>query len=464
MIFLIRRLPLAHMSLFICFFLTICSCQENPEKWKANGRTVEVVKDGEGFQLLRHGKPYFIKGAGALAHLEKIKEYGGNSVRVWDTNDAGRILDKAHELGLTVSLGIWMTREREGFDYDDKRAVEKQYERIKREVLKYKDHPALLMWIIGNEMNKSSINVRMWDAVNDVAKMIHELDPEHPTSTAVMNVPFRVIRFIKSRCPHIDILSINTYGGLASLSEEIEKSAWDGPYLISEFGALGYWEVLETPWEAPLEQNSSQKAQFIKEKYEDFILKDLDRCLGSYVFLWGNKQEKTHTWFSLFSEKGEKTEAVDVLSHLWTGSWPENRAPKTGSLKIHEAPDPNNIILNPGNIYTAQAEAVDPEGDSLYYHWEVLPEVEVLDGAVDRFGKPDPIAGTILTADSTVVRWAAPEEKGAYRLFVNIRDGHNNLATANIPFLVGSGDTLKLSEKETIEKNYFERLLNHLVD
>lgn len=443
MIFINRHIHSIQWSLFFCFFLCFCSRQDRPEKWKASGHNVEVVKNGEEFQLLRYGKPYFIKGAGAYANFEELKKYGGNSIRVWDTNDAGRILDKAQELGLTVSLGIWMTREKEGFKYDDKRAVEMQFNHIKHQVEKYKDHPALLMWIVGNEMNKGSTNVRMWDAINEVAKMIHEIDPNHPTSTALMDVPFREISFIKSRCPHLDILSINTYGGVASLPKEIEKSDWDGPYILSEFGAKGYWEVPKTSWDEPMEQNSSKKAAFIKEKYENFIIKDSDRCLGSYVFLWGQKQEKTHTWFSLFSEKGEKTEAVDVLTYLWTGSWPQNRAPKAGSLKIMEEPDSLNILVRPGSILTAKMEAFDPEGDSLQYQWEVLPEIEIKDGAVDRIGKPKPVEGSILSVEGAMARFKAPAKEGPYRLFVYARDGHNSMATANIPFYVGSAAIAK---------------------
>ena len=421
----------------IPFSLLLLSCNNKRNSLPDENQqgAVWVAKDGASYTLIRNGKPYFIKGAGGFSHYDMLKAYGGNSIRVWDTKDAGRILDEAQELGLTVSLGIWMTREKEGFNYDDKAAVEEQLRFIKRDVLKYKDHPALLLWNVGNEMNAGSTNMRMWDAVNQVAEMIHEIDPYHPTSTTVMNVPLRAVDVISQRCPAIDILSVNTYGGVSSIPKKIRQSGWKGPYIISEFGAMGYWESPETPWSQPYEQTSSQKASFIREKYGDFILRDSSHCFGSYAFLWGQKQEKTHTWFSLFSADGKKTEAVDVLSYMWKGKWPANRAPMVLEIQLDKKTDILNTRVKPHSLHTASIQLHDPEGDSLSYHWELLPEIEVNDGAVDRLRRPATIEGIILASDGPNVQWKAPAEPGSYRLFVTASDG-NSIATANFPLQV----------------------------
>lgn len=436
-------------SLAIALLFVLAGCDEKISHSQKHGsnRLVQVVKTNNQYQLLRNGKPYHIDGAGGYTHFNELKERGGNSIRVWDTNDAGRILDQAHELGLTVCLGIWMTREREGFNYDDKRALERQREQIRRDVMKYKDHPALLMWNIGNEMNAESSNVRVWDAVNDIAQMIHEIDPNHPTTTSVFDVHMRTVRLISQRCPDIDILSVNAYGGISSVPDKIRKSSWDGPYIITEFGGKGDWEAPLTAWKQPMEQTSSQKAYFIRERYEQQIRKDTSLCLGSYVFLWGKKQEQTHTWFSFFSEKGEKTEMVDMMQYLWTGEWPDNRAPHVLDIHVNEELAGDSLVIQPNSLHSAEIIAFDEEGDSLRYEWEILPEVELKDGAVDRLKKPIPIKEVIIAVDGAKVQWKAPEQEGEYRLFGTVYDGNNNIGTANVPFLVKSRDNKLLGDE-----------------
>ena len=77
-----------------------------------------------GWQLLRGGEPYLIRGAGGSGSLERLAEAGANSVRTWGAEGLDDILDEAHEHGLTVTAGIWLGHERHGFDYGDPAQVE----------------------------------------------------------------------------------------------------------------------------------------------------------------------------------------------------------------------------------------------------------------------------------------------------------------------------------------------------
>src|SRR5262249_37902948 len=95
-------------------------CGIFPPTALAGGATpivVKVQRDGSGSHLLGDGRPYVIKGGGGRVYLESLKEAGGNSLRTWGEDDLEPLLDRAHELGLTVTVGIWLGQERQGFNY-----------------------------------------------------------------------------------------------------------------------------------------------------------------------------------------------------------------------------------------------------------------------------------------------------------------------------------------------------------
>lgn len=418
------------------FFVITAGSQTGHHTLAISPVKVEVRKTDSSYRLFRNGEPYFIKGAGGGAYPERIAAYGGNSIRTWGTRGAQKVLDSAYKYGLTVLLGLDVALERHGFDYDDTTVVRKQLEKLREEVMKYKDHPALLAWGIGNELNLQHKNPNVWNAVNDISKMIHELDPNHPTTTVLAGINKGLVDYIKERTPDIDLLAVNTYGGLSGLPRTIRQSGWTGAYMVTEWGPTGHWEGLQTAWKSPIEETSSEKAAVYKSRYEYSVEKDKDKCLGSYVFLWGQKQERTPTWYGVFTEKGEESEVVDVLEYLWSGNWPQNQAPHLYSLQIDHKKAVENVYLLPGMQYNAVTVATDPDNDKLSYRWELLPEPTQLSEGGDFEARPKAINGLITPGDDGHILFKAPDTEGAYRLFVYVTDGNNNVATANIPFYV----------------------------
>lgn len=398
---------------------------------------VEVRMIDSSYQLFRDGKPYFIKGAGGSSYLNRVAAYGGNSIRTWGTRNGQQILDSAHKYGLTVLMGLGVTAERHNFNYNDTSAVRKQFDRVKADVLKYKDHPALLAWGIGNELNLQYKNPKVWDAVNEIAKMISEVDPVHPATTVLAGINKREVDYIKEKCPYIKLLSINTYGGLAGLPQQVRSVGWEGPYMVTEWGPTGHWEGLQTEWKMPIEETSSEKAAVYKSRYEYSVERDREKCLGSYVFLWGQKQERTPTWYGLFTEKGEESEVIDVMHYLWSGRWPANQAPHIYSFQVDGKKAMENVYLKPGGSYNVLAVAVDPNSDKLTYRYELLPEPTKVGEGGDYEERPKAIDNPVsANTNNGKASLKAPATEGAYRLFVYITDGHNNVATANVPFYV----------------------------
>ena len=396
----------------------------------------EVRKTATGYQLYRGGQLYFVKGAGGSAYPARIAAYGGNSIRTWGSRGAQNVLDSAAKYGLTVLMGLDVARERHGFNYDDTASVKKQLDGIREEVLKYKDHPALLAWGIGNELNLQYKNTKVWDAVNDISKMIHAIDPNHPTTTVLAGINKDLVDLLKAKTRDIDLLAVNTYGGLAGLPKTMVQSGWEGAYLVTEWGPTGHWEGLQTAWKSAIEETSSEKAAVYKSRYESSIETDREKCLGSYVFLWGQKQERTPTWYGVFTDKGEESEVVDVMQYLWSGKWPQNKAPHLYSLQLDNRKAVDNVYLKPGASYNALTVATDPDKDKLSYRWEVLAEPTQLSEGGDFEARPKPVAGLITSLGDGRITLKAPTKEGAYRLFVYVTDGNNKVATANIPFYV----------------------------
>jgi len=414
--------------------------EEDPMKF---GPSLVELKKSEGrYRLFVNGEEFYVKGAGCeFGPCDLVALHGGNSIRTWRVDNGistGReVLDKAWENGLMVMMGLDVARERHGFDYDDEAAVARQLENIKKDVIELKDHPALLGWGIGNELNLRYTNKKVWDAVNNIAKMIKEVDGNSVVTTMLAGIGRDEVEYIRDNCPYLDFISVQMYGDIVNLEQRLAEAGYAGPYLVTEWGATGHWEMPETEWGSPIEQSSTEKADAIKKRYEKAILSDPANCLGSYVFLWGQKQERTPTWYGLFTEKGENTEAINVMEYLWTGEWPEQMAPRILNAKIKDKGGRfDNVRLKENTVYTAIVD-VDYSGVcDIAARAEILPEpVEVSDGG-DFEQRPQSIEGLVLSATPSEIIFRSPSMNGSYRLFVYITDGNSNTGTINIPFLI----------------------------
>ncbi len=334
---------MAQSSPFLCRRLALIAIALLPTgAAQAAAIRVEVVKTAAGWQLLRGGKPYFIKGAAGDGPKDELARAGGNSIRTWSVDgDTPRVLDEAQRLGLTVTLGIWLGHKEHGFSYKDAASVRRQLDDARKTVLRYKDHPALLMWGLGNEMEASDDSPELWAAIDELGRMVHEIDPQHPVMTVVAEIGGGKLETLGRRCPSVDVIGINSYGGGPSLYERYRRAGGSRPYVITEYGPPGSWEVGRNTFGAVRELTSTEKALAYRAVYEKSVLAGRDLCLGSYAFAWGHKIEATATWFGLFLADGArlaKLAGVDVLTELWSGRPPARRCPQMRGLSI-QGPD-----------------------------------------------------------------------------------------------------------------------------
>ena len=400
---------------------------------------VELKETAAGFELRRAGEPFFVRGAGGVQHLERLAASGANSVRTWGTDQTEEVIDRAQKAGLTVCAGLWIEHERNGFNYDDLVAVQAQIARHKLAVDQYKNHPALLLWSVGNEVEARSTNPKVWDTIEAVAAYIKKVDPNHPVMVATAHISAAVVAQIRQRCPSIDLLGCNSYGGLKVLAQDVRKSGWPGAYLVSEWGSDGNWEVDKTPWGAEIELTSTEKAFQYALRYP-LILMDIQCCLGSYAFYWGQKQETTPTWFNLFLEDGAETEAIEVLQFLWCARSPAVAAPRITPLRLNGVGAAAGLRVAAGEPVQAGFALARGEPGEVQVKWTLQPESRDKRFGGDHEQQPRDLKlpAIAATADQTRLNFPAPAQTGAYRLYVTVYGPGGKAATANFPFLVAA--------------------------
>lgn len=388
----------------------------------------EVAVSGTGIEV--DGKPFRVRGAAGDGPLPELAALGATTIRTYG-GDPGAVLDAAQAAGLKVIVGLWMEHPRRGVNYSDRTFVARQLADFRAVVERYRDHPALLMWGIGNEVEAElSDDSPVWPAIEEAARAVKELDPAHPTFAVLAETGTDKVRKLRAAAPHIDVLGINTYGDAVYTAEaRAREQGWTGPIVISELGALGQWQAASTPWRAPFEITSTQKAIQLRR----YLAALESSGTGVILFLWGQKQEVTPTWHSLHLPTGEWTESAEAMAEAWGGRTPGgNRAPRIAAFRFADDASAPFASWRAGGGDVV-LEASDPDGDALDVRWEVMSESTSRGVAGDAERRPDSHPGAVAGAGPGKVRVTAPEP-GHYRVFVAIRDGRGAAATANLPF------------------------------
>lgn len=203
----------------------------------------------EGRTLLVDGAPFLIRGVGwnpvrrGGTHPQGLEfaatvegdstmmvAAGINVVRTYTTIDDRAVLDVLWSKGLRVLMTVY------AYGGEGPEVVGPRVQALA-------DHPAILMWLIGNEWNYNGLYVGMSHAdalarLNDVAQRIRAVDPLHPIATVYGELPSPETI---AAMPRVDAFGINAYRGLSfyDLFDRYEERSTK-PMFLSEYGADAY--------------------------------------------------------------------------------------------------------------------------------------------------------------------------------------------------------------------------------
>ena len=168
-----------------------------------------------------------------------------NTIRLWswDPNaDHEAFLDACYNNGnkpIYVISGLWV-----GGDLSDPSVRQYYKDQFQIMVSRHKDHPAILMWAFGNEVNYTPYKAQFFTLLNEAAQLAHAEEGvfHHPVATA--NGEVSDIFAYNSSLPDLDVWGVNVYRGVSKKSGQKDMgnffneyaSASAKPMVLTEFG------------------------------------------------------------------------------------------------------------------------------------------------------------------------------------------------------------------------------------
>lgn len=396
-------------------------------------------RDGR-YTIIRDGKPFAMKGAGGYSHFRELREAGGNTLRTWDTANLAQVLDSARRYDIAVIVGLPIPNSGDLSLYTDPDISQKRLYAFQKLIRRFKDHPSVLMWCLGNELD-FPYKLRYLDfyrAFNALTDMIHAEDADHPITTTILNFNPKYIYNIRLMCD-IDLLSFNIFSTLPELRQNLKSIEWfwKGPYMLLEWGINGPWQGTErTAWGAYIEDTSKKKAEVYKARYEKDMPREDPRFLGGCVFFWGSKQETTHTWFSIFDDTGRSSEALTKMHEIWNGKPSGKVYPEIKFMLLNQQGARDNVMLTPGEQATADVLLFKGHDRIRSIRWQVFREDWYRQNHINSVRKLRPLITADNPGDNLHMTFASPLEEGPYRIFATVYDDEGNFASCNTPFYV----------------------------
>ena len=409
-----------------------------------------LQKTPQGFALLVDGKPFYMRGVAynpahdwrdgntpltrqQLEHdFKAIKEMGANTLRRYGPGFYDRnILNIAKEYDLKVLYGFNFDPKKD-YACDTLQLLEYRKQVIDQ-VLRYRDYPAVLGWVLGNEtwgLLKQQFGAPYLTVVRrnylrmieHLAQEIHKLDPNHPVFTCMEHAGYQLgaeLTALRLDAPSLDAVGINSYYKplISAVHETVQKMAPERPYFVSEFGPNGYWDKdYNLLAEGRLhEQSELEKADWYQRQWLAYILPYRGDNLGGVAYCWSDRYEGSETWFGLTDFKGRRKPSYYSLKACWTG----NKANFMPSYSILMPPK-----MRRGGRYLIQAKGLASISENTDFTWSLL---------ADEYMQP---VDALTSQNPGEVLLTVPAKGKNLRLYLYADDKLGRVSTASAPIII----------------------------
>jgi hypothetical protein len=418
------------------------------------GASVVKVTGSKGsWGLSVNGAPYQMKGAtfgpanaAAAAYMPDLQAMGVNTIRTWGSDSTTQsLLDAAAPYGIKVINGFWLNQT--GDYVNDSSYKSSTLASIVALVNQYKNDPAVLMWDVGNEVLLNLPHVysgaqltaednAYTQYVNQVAQAIHQADPNHPVATTEAWRP-GFFDFYQANDPNVDVIGVNDYGDTCNLKQHWAAAGYTHPYIVTESGPAGEWEVPNDANGVPVQETDPQNAAGYASAW-GCITGNPGISLGGTLFHYGIENDFGGVWYD-FKTGGWNRLSYFQVAKLFGGTVQSNSAPVISSMTVS-----SDSAVPAGSQFTVSASVSDPDNDPLRYN--VMLSTKYVDGSTGLQW------ATFTQTGPSTFSVTAPHGIGVYKVYLYAYDGYGNVGIETESFRVvpqANGTDLALGKPTT---------------
>ncbi|MCK5267882.1 MAG: hypothetical protein KAR07_06935 [Spirochaetes bacterium] len=407
-------------------------------KPRTGGNIVKIEKSSGQYKLFINGRKTCIKGVGTgiafgakgQNYLRMARELGANAVRTWGIDQGTKkYLDEANRLGIYVSAGIWLNPVKKkvcSYITDHK-----YRNKVKKEALdyvrKFKDHPAIAFWNVGNEVFFFTRNEREKIAfakfLNELIIEIKKIDKNHPviyTSSFTHGLKY-IVKYV----PEVDIFGINLYGGISTSLFMCEHLKFNGkklnkPIMITEVGQMGQWDRPKYKNGISIELPDHITAVIIKNRVKE-SMQYTKSVFGIFVFHLGETSQESLTWWNINYGKYKRAAYWEVYK-IFKGIKNKIHYPLISSFDISKKDG-----LRPGEWMKVKT-GILYKGDGVlsYEYFFSTSQENILKYYVNKR-----IEARVKGSGSNVLV-QVPKKSGKYRFYVAVKNNSGSAAVRNI--------------------------------